>query len=101
MFSSCKMKGIVLFKKAGVIVLLNELYIKVFYALQYTSLIMLVGSQPKRHLQHSKSNIDHWLKSHHTLNGLVVCNKDKKWMIIIHGFGTRYFHTTHKIIRIP
>jgi hypothetical protein len=101
MFSSYKMRGIILFRKVGVIVLLNELYIKVLCAMKHTSLIMLVGSQPKRHMQHSKSSIDHWLESHHTINGLAVCNKDKKWMIIIPRLSIRYFLTTHKRIHIP
>jgi hypothetical protein len=99
MFSSRKMRGILILRKVGVIVLLSELYIKVLCA--YSSLIMLAGSQPERCLQHSKSNSDHWLESHHTINGLAVCSKDKKWMITIPRLSTRCLHTTHQRIRIP
>jgi hypothetical protein len=101
MFSSRKMRGILIIRKVGVIVLLSELYIKVLCEMKYTSLIMLAGSQPERRLQHSKSNSDHWLESHHTINGLAVCSKDKKWMITIPRLSTRCLHTAHQRIRIP
>jgi hypothetical protein len=42
MLSSRKMRGILILRKVGVIVLLSELYIKVLCA--YSSLIMLAGS---------------------------------------------------------
>jgi hypothetical protein len=95
MFSSYKMRCIILLRKVGVIVFLSELYIKVLCVVKYTSLIILANNQLERCLQHSKSNIDHWLESHHTVNGLAMCNKDKKWMITICGLNTRHFHTIH------